>query len=182
MAPGQHYVHTLTTHPFIYDPKDNVAKLGYFEAYQKIIGLREYSVPEEKSRRLNATGVRIGNDVWIGMRAIIMNGLTIGDGAIVAAGAVVTKDVPPYSIVAGVPARVVKKRFTPATIDQLLELRWWDYDMANVSNQVDFGKVEEVIEFMNAGIKAGKIGKFVTQTYVAKRDGTNYTFSHPPHS
>ena len=70
--------------------------------------------------------VRIGNDVWIGDGAMILGGHVIGDGAIVAAGAVVTKDVEPYTIVAGVPARPVRKRFSNDEIHFLEELRWWD--------------------------------------------------------
>lgn len=70
--------------------------------------------------------VRIGNDVWIGDGAMILGGHVIGDGAIVAAGAVVTKDVEPYTIVAGVPARTVRKRFSDDEIHFLEELRWWD--------------------------------------------------------
>ncbi len=71
----------------------------------------------------------IGNDVWIGRNAIVMDGVTIGDGAIVAAGAVVTKDVPPYAIVGGVPAKLIRYRFSPEIIAALLELRWWDLPM-----------------------------------------------------
>lgn len=67
----------------------------------------------------------IGNDVWIGTRAIIMDGVSIGDGAIVASGAVVTKDVPPYAVVGGVPAKVIKYRFSQEMIDRLLEIQWW---------------------------------------------------------
>lgn len=71
----------------------------------------------------------IGNDVWIGQRCIIRSGVTIGHGAIVAAGSVVTKDVPPYAIVAGVPARVIKMRFPDATIERLLKSEWWRYNL-----------------------------------------------------
>ena len=72
-------------------------------------------------------GAIIGNDVWIGRNAIILNSCkNIGDGAIVAAGAVVTKDVPPYAIVGGVPARVIKYRFSPAIIKKLLASQWWN--------------------------------------------------------
>ena len=78
----------------------------------------------------------IGNDVWIGNGAALMTGVKVGDGAIVAAGAVVTHDVPPYAIVGGVPARVIKYRFDEATIKELLELQWWRYDIA------DFGAVD----------------------------------------
>ena len=70
----------------------------------------------------------IGNDVWIGLNATILDGVTIGDGAIVAAGAVVTKDVPPYAVVAGVPAKIIKYRFTESQIDFLLKFRWWEKD------------------------------------------------------
>ena len=68
----------------------------------------------------------IGNDCWIGQRALIVGGITIGDGAVVMAGAVVTKDVPPYAIVGGVPAKVVKYRYDDETIAFLLKTRWWD--------------------------------------------------------
>jgi acetyltransferase-like isoleucine patch superfamily enzyme len=70
--------------------------------------------------------VRIGNDVWIGAQALLMDGVTIGDGAVVAAGAVVTKDVAPYTIVGGVPAKPIRPRFTPEEIRFLSAFRWWD--------------------------------------------------------
>ena len=69
---------------------------------------------------------KIGNDVWIGARALILDGVTIGDGAIVAAGAVVTKDVPPYAIVGGVPAKLIRTRFEPPVIEALLKWQWWN--------------------------------------------------------
>ena len=72
--------------------------------------------------------IHIGNDVWIGTRAIILPGVTVGDHSVVGAGAVVTKDVPPYAIVAGVPARVKGYRFTESQISRLLEIKWWDFD------------------------------------------------------
>lgn len=68
----------------------------------------------------------IGNDVWIGRNALVREGVTLGHGAIIGAGAVVTRDVPPYAVVAGVPARVLRYRFAPDEIEFLLRLRWWD--------------------------------------------------------
>lgn len=70
---------------------------------------------------------KIGNDVWIGNGAIVINGVSVGDGAIIGAGAVVTKDVPPYSVVAGVPAKVIRYRFDPEIIEKLLQVKWWDW-------------------------------------------------------
>ena len=73
--------------------------------------------------------VEIGNDVWIGSNVMIMDGVKIGDGSIIAGGSVVTKDVLPYSIVGGVPAKIIKYRFTPDEISFLLEFKWWEKDM-----------------------------------------------------
>lgn len=70
----------------------------------------------------------IGNDVWIGSRVIIMQGINIGTGAVVGAGSVVTKDVPPYAIVAGCPAKIIRYRFDETIIQQLLDTHWWDLD------------------------------------------------------
>ena len=78
----------------------------------------------------------IGNDVWIGYEAVILSGVTIGHGAVIAARSVVTRDVPPYAIVGGVPARLIRRRFEPETIDALLELRWWDWPPEKLANHL----------------------------------------------
>ena len=80
----------------------------------------------EEYLTVDSYGVIVGNDVWIGSRATILGGVTIGHGAIIAAGAVVTKDVPPYAIVGGVPAKVIKYRFNEQQIEKLLSNPWWD--------------------------------------------------------
>lgn len=76
--------------------------------------------------------VVVGNDVWIGHGAIILSGVSISDGAIIAAGSVVTKDVPPYAIVAGNPAREIKRRFSQNVIEELLNLKWWDKSKSEI--------------------------------------------------
>jgi acetyltransferase-like isoleucine patch superfamily enzyme len=82
--------------------------------------------------------LRIGNDVWIGYNAIILPLVKeIGNGAIIGAGAVVNKDIPPYAIVVGNPARIVRYRFSPQTINSLLESRWWDNDIEQLMGQMD---------------------------------------------
>ena len=79
----------------------------------------------------------IGNDVWIGHDATIMPGVTIDDGAIIATKAVVTKNVEPYTIVGGNPAKPIKKRFSDDIISKLLELKWWDWDIEKITKHVD---------------------------------------------
>lgn len=84
----------------------------------------------------NKGDIHIGNDVWIGYEAVVMGGVTIGDGAIVAACAVVTKDVPPYTIVGGVPARPIRKRFDDETIARLLAVRWWEWPLEKIQEHL----------------------------------------------
>lgn len=76
--------------------------------------------------------VKIGNDVWIGQSTIILSGVTIGDGAIIGANSLVTKDVEPYSVVGGNPAKFIKYRFDEETIERLLELKWWNWDIQKI--------------------------------------------------
>ncbi|WP_312856536.1 CatB-related O-acetyltransferase [Phytoactinopolyspora halotolerans] len=84
-------------------------------------------VAEDQHHELTRTTV--GSDVWIGAGAVVKGGVTIGHGAIIGAGAVVTRDVPPYAIVGGVPAQIIRYRFDPAQINDLLESRWWERDL-----------------------------------------------------
>lgn len=88
----------------------------------------------------NKGDIVIGNDVWIGYEAVIMAGVTVGDGAIIGTRAVVTKDVPPYTIVGGVPARQIRKRFSEDMIAYLLDLKWWDWPIEKISENIEFIK------------------------------------------
>ncbi len=84
----------------------------------------------------NKGDIVIGNDVWIGFEAVIMAGVHIGNGAIIGARAVVTKDVAPYTIVGGVPARTIRKRFDDATISRLESMRWWDWPKERIRREL----------------------------------------------
>ena len=79
----------------------------------------------------------VGNDVWIGFRSIILSGVTIGDGAVIYAGSVVTKDIPPYAIVAGVPAKIIRYRFDAKTIERLARVAWWDWPDEVIKSRLD---------------------------------------------
>lgn len=96
----------------------------------------------------NKGDIVIGNDVWIGYEAVIMAGVHIGDGAIIAARAVVTKDVPPYTIVGGTPAKEIRRRFDAEVIQQLLMLKWWDWSTDEIRQCLPYimeGKINELL-------------------------------------
>lgn len=112
---GSHPTHFLSTSPAFFSPVPPVPHpAGTASAY------------------VENRPVLIGNDVWIGTGVTILDGVTIGDGAIIGAGCIVTKDVAPYSIVAGVPGRAIGARFDEALVQELLSLRWWDFDLTQV--------------------------------------------------
>ncbi len=115
IAPSNHPLDRISTHPFTYCENH--------EVYGTLITPKENVIPSPQ----NTVPAIIGNDVWIGSGSIVLDGIKIGDGAVIAAGSVVTKDVPPYAIVAGVPAKIIKYRFSKEIIDQLLELKWWNF-------------------------------------------------------
>jgi virginiamycin A acetyltransferase len=107
---ANHTLKSLSTYPFpIFFDEWNLEKKNVTNAWD------------------NRGDIVIGNDVWIGYEAAILSGVHIGDGAIIASRAVVTKDVPPYIIVGGVPAKEIKKRFDDTTITKLLDIQWWDW-------------------------------------------------------
>lgn len=106
-GPSNHNMTTVSTYPF------DVLMSKYAK------GIRKHPTPQKD--------IIIGNDVWIGEKAVIMAGVTIGDGAVVGTRAVVTHDVYPYGIVVGVPAKLVRDRFSPEIIRQLLSIEWWNW-------------------------------------------------------
>jgi len=95
----------------------------------------------------NKGDIVIGNDVWIGYEAVILSGVTIGDGAIIGTRAVVTKDVPPYMIVGGVPAKPIRKRFSDNLISELLKLQWWNWSENKIKKNIaaiQSGRIEDL--------------------------------------
>ena len=109
----------------------------YWEERGRIF--EEWNLEKEKVTEAwdNRGDIVIGNDVWIGYEAVILSGVTIGDGAIIGTRAVVTKDVPPYTIVGGVPAKPIRKRFDEKVIKELLKIKWWDWTKEKIARNIE---------------------------------------------
>jgi acetyltransferase-like isoleucine patch superfamily enzyme len=127
MLGGEHHAEWITTYPF-----------------NLVLENVDCANPNPYSKG----DVIIGNDVWVGRKALILSGVTIGDGAIVGARSVVAKDVAPYSIVAGNPARLIRKRFDEKTIKKLLEIKWWNWDLEKIKTNLPLLLSDNVDKFL----------------------------------
>ena len=126
---ANHTLSSLSTYPFpLFFEEWNLEKKAVTQAWD------------------NKGDIIVGNDVWIGYEAVILAGVHIGDGAVIGTRAVVTKDVPPYTIVGGVPAKPIKKRFPEKTISMLLDMQWWNWPNDKIAHNIK-------------AIQAGKIDK-----------------------
>ncbi|WP_214609591.1 CatB-related O-acetyltransferase [Prevotella heparinolytica] len=131
---GVHTLDCLSTSP-IFTERTNALGISWVEE-SKVYPFKKLS---------------IGNDVWIGARVMIMGGLNIGDGAVIGAGAIVTKDVPPYAVVAGVPAKIIRYRFNEETIDCLLKIKWWNLSEEELTERIGL--------FQNSDVNQKELGK-----------------------
>lgn len=121
---------------------------------------RVQQVPNNEAK--NGLGVVIGHDVWIGEDVTLARGVTIGHGAILAAKATVTKDVPPYAIVGGIPAKVIKYRFTEQQIEQLLTLSWWNFELAElIHDQRCDMPIDDFIDTAKQAIQNAQVSPFL---------------------
>lgn len=148
----EHPTSWLSTSPFQY----NTAHFGWGA------GANDYEPLTGQRKTFRKRPVVIGNDVWIGARTMLMRGVTIGNGAVIAGGSVVTKDVAPYSIVGGVPAHHIRYRFDEGTIKELAELRWWRFSPNDLAG-VPFDDIQSAIIEIRHRIDNGM------QPYVVER-------------
>ena len=156
---GNHTLRSLSTYTFpIFFDEWNLDKSRICEAWD------------------NKGDIELGNDVWVGYEAVIMSGVKIGSGAIIGTRAVVTKDVPPYTVAAGVPAKPIRRRFDDSTIETLEKLRWWDWRDEKLAAAIDAIQTGNIKQLVNVDPEIGdeRGSSFpLTQTHAF---GVNVTF------
>lgn len=131
IGPPQHEYNRVTSHEFLYSDRYSLRPKEIQPAYNQ-----------------NPQKTIIGNDVWIGADVIIMNGIKVGDGAVIGANATVTKDIPPYAIVVGSPAKVVKFRFEHEIIEELRKIKWWDFSAEFIRENFQLFALDDIRQFI----------------------------------
>ncbi|MEP1330376.1 CatB-related O-acetyltransferase [Pseudophaeobacter sp.] len=151
---SNHPLSSLTTSPF---PYESIFK-------------KPFDVPPQHEFE-KTPKITIGNDVWVGSGVKILPGVTIGDGAIIGTGAIVTKDIAPYTVIAGVPGKPIKTRFSKETIARLLELKWWDYDV--VGKKISWTSPADALVTLEHEISSGAFSLLQSRWFkiTRKQDG-----------
>ena len=146
-GPANHPLDRFSSHLFSFKNSGPFKGSPEFEEWVRGPGLVE-----------NTQKVRIGNDVWIGKNVIVKRGVTIGDGAVVGAGSVVVKDVPPYTIVGGIPAKIIRKRFSDEIIARLENLQWFNYRLDRTSlPELDVVDIEKTLDILEQAVRGNKL-------------------------
>lgn len=164
----EHPTHFLSPHPAM----QGVFKwksLDDFKLKNKDMILKSRNINNQINKERFGK-IKIGNDVWIGEGVFIRRGVKIGDGAVIASHSVLSKDVEPYSIVGGIPARHIKFRFEKDIIKQLIEMEWWNYGLSALHG-VDFTDIEQAVKKIKENIDSGVAQIFIPEVVRIDNDG-----------
>lgn len=151
----EHPQDRISTSPFSYQ-----RSLAIFTDSNKKFNNDEFEIKRFKSKNRHMNETKIGHDVWIGTDVTLKPGVKIGTGAIVAAKSVVTKDVPPYAVVGGIPAKIIKYRFDEMTRGRLLESAWWEYNFSDFKGISLDLEINHYLDKLEQNIDDGKLSKF----------------------
>lgn len=170
IGPPEHPMDWFSTHPFAFTRPDELPGMYRMPDFARL-------APQGNEQQMHYTETVplttvIGHEAYIGAGAFVRRGVTIGHGAVVGARSVVLHDVPPYAIVAGTPARIIRMRFPEAIVERMLALQWWHYDLAPYKGEVDFSRPEPTLERLEALAAAGHLAPLVPDSYSVARDDT----------
>lgn len=165
----EHPLDWFSSHPFAFTRPEHLANFYASPEFAALAPASDSSAPT-----FVAPGrTTVGHDVWIGAQASVKRGLTIGHGAIVGLGSVVTHDVPPYAIVAGTPAKVFRLRFPEKIVERFLALAWWEYDLQPLKSQLDFSRVEATLERLEQALEEATLKPLQSPLHRLLRVGDN---------
>jgi acetyltransferase-like isoleucine patch superfamily enzyme len=164
IGPAEHPADWLSSHPFVFDG------IRYFESDEN---WQSFATSELKFGG-NSAVTEIGNDVWIGRNAIIKQGVKVGNGAIIAGGAFVSKDVPDYAIVGGVPARQIRYRFDSEIIELLKSIKWWEYKLESSFHSINFSEIRQSVDQISSLIMSDKLAKFNPKIYILNNENEKF--------
>ncbi len=173
VGPPEHPMDMFSTHPFAFSRPSHMPKMYQMPDFARL-SPGEDAGPSWADND-TATDTYVGHEAYIGAGSFVRRGVTIGVGAVIGARSVVTRDVPPYAIVAGSPARVLRYRYPDAMIERFLKLAWWDYDLAPIKRDVNWADVERTLDFLEQRVADGALAKLMPDTYVVSSVGNRYT-------
>ncbi|MGB0220857.1 MAG: CatB-related O-acetyltransferase [Sinimarinibacterium flocculans] len=175
IGPPEHPMDWFSTHMFAFTQRAHLPRFYELEDAERLAP--DGPTPTPFTIPLKTV---IGHDAYVGAGAFVKRGVTIGVGAVVAARAVVTRDVPPYAIVAGTPARVLRYRMPEALIERMLALEWWRYDLAPHKHRVDFADIGGTLDYLEQALEAGKLLPLVPRTYRVERTREGFNLDRLP--
>lgn len=177
LGPPEHPMDHLSTHPFTFTRPRYLPNLYQLPDFVRL-------APEDRPGPSYVDSVPdhtvVGHDTYVGAGSFVSRGVTIGDGAVIGARAVVTRDVPPYAIVAGVPARVIRLRFPEKTVERLLRVQWWRYDLAPHKQAIDFSRIDATLDYIEDHLARGDLDLLRPDTWRVRRSGSGFTAERLP--
>lgn len=171
IGPPEHPHDWFSSHPFAFSRPEHLPNMYRVPEFARLAPAHS-DTPSFAEQMPNRT--YLGHEAYVGAGSFVKRGVRIGDGAMVGAQSVVTRDVPAYSIVVGSPARLLRMRFADSIIERLQKLQWWRYDLAPIKDQIDFSKVEPTLDFIEQRVADGRLLLLQPETYRVSRIGDGF--------
>lgn len=177
IGPPEHPQNYFSSHPFAFTRPEYMPTMYQLSDFARLAPEHQ---PGPSYVDTVPSDTVIGHEAYIGARTFVKRGITIGNGASIGAGSVVTRDIPAYAIAVGSPARVIRLRFDDALVERFIKLQWWRYDLAPYKKQVDFTQVEATLAFFEERVAEGTLPLLQPDSYSVTRQHSGLTVEKLP--